>query len=76
MLCFTEAEKQQQVAKITWQQNIEEKEAQKTISGIEGKQLVPLKLRPVDFHTEATAVQYTFYMRQICHQNQPVLFSI
>ena len=32
-----EAEKQQQVAKITWQQNIEQKEAQKKISQIEGK---------------------------------------
>jgi len=30
-----EAEKQQQVAKITWTQNIEQKEAQKTISEIE-----------------------------------------
>ena len=34
---YLEAEKQQQVAKITWQQNIEQKEAQKKISQIEGK---------------------------------------
>lgn len=40
-MCFfiffhLEAEKQQQVATITWQQNIEQKEAQKKISQIEG----------------------------------------
>lgn len=33
---LAEAEKEQQVAKITWTQNIEEKEAQKKISEIEG----------------------------------------
>lgn len=41
---LTEAEKLQQVAKIQWSQKIEEKEAQKKISEIEGKSRLSLNI--------------------------------